>query len=160
MWYCYSSAWGSSAARAFRARTSPARARITVRSACAFALRCFTDTGTADRFATVGPASAHPCGRLSYGFPRSTHVGCMGPRSLPELAQRGLPRAWASAFVIVVVRISRKPLLDVACHRCCVYTFVFVLRKNPRLIFPLTSSWRCGRSVLTRRDDRETSKLV
>ena len=86
---------------AVRARTNPARARITVRSVCAFALRCFTGhsncgsiraslasvcASSRSSFFRLSPNSTAPCGHA----PRSLHA--------PTRSAPGLPRASACPF--------------------------------------------------------------
>jgi len=66
---------------AVRARTSPARAPITVRFACAFAPRRFTSTAPVPPKTEIHPAGADPISR----------VATSGPMTLGALAAQPLP---------------------------------------------------------------------
>jgi hypothetical protein len=88
--------------REVRARTSPARARMTVRSACAFRLRGCTGPAGPVRFAPAGPGFGHRSDHPFGGSPRSSAGCAQGPRSLraPTHSTAGSPTANASRFPV------------------------------------------------------------
>jgi hypothetical protein len=82
------------------ARTSPARARMTMRRACPWALRCFTGASNRGLILAKPARVGHPTGRPSAGSPRLNARCAHAPRSLrvPTRSIAGLPRASAFPF--------------------------------------------------------------
>src|ERR1700674_4692770 len=85
-----------------RARTSPARARMTVRSACAFRLRCCTGPSSSGSM-PAGPASGHRSDHLCGGSPRSNAPGAHAPQSLPAPVHSTTIRLDTDLYTIIGV---------------------------------------------------------